>query len=193
MAEQQILLFGLLRLYDSVFFVTRKHKYDKLIYDLKQEHQHQTENLISLQNNINELKICDDNVKEFVTSHISLMQKMLEACYQAPKNVLGKEIKQIVQFQDKNKANWEKLYPYIDLQYNDIMKTTKHNYPQLNERDLLLLALTCMGYSCAQIAIIMGYSNATTIGGNRLRLARKMNLKSSLIDYISTFKSDGQK
>ena len=172
----------------ACYYYYKKHRYDNLINELKQEYQNQANNLISLHNSIKELKICDENLKDFITSHTTLMQKVLEACYQAPKNVLGKEIKQIVLFQDKNKNNWEKLYHYIDAQYNDIMKTTKQNYPHLHERDLLLLALSCMGYSCAQIAIIMGYSNATTIGGNRLRLAKKMNLKGSLIDYINTFK-----
>ena len=158
-----------------------------MINELKQEYQNQANNLISLHNSIKELKICDENLKDFITSHTTLMQKVLEACYQAPKNVLGKEIKQIVLFQDKNKNNWEKLYHYIDAQYNDIMKTTKQNYPQLNDKDLLLIALTCLGFSYIQIAIIMGYSNHTSISVLKKRLAIKMKLENSINDYISSF------
>ena len=118
-----------------------------------------------------------------------MMRKVIEACYHSPTNVLANEIKNIVEFQSKNKNNWDKLYVFIDKEFNGIMKYTQENHPQLNERDLLLLALTCMDYSCAQIAIIMGYANASTIGGNRQRLARKMKLSGSLNDYILQFKN----
>ncbi len=171
----------------ACYYYYKKHRYDNLINELKQEYQNQANNLISLHNSIKELKICDENLKDFITSHTTLMQKVLEACYQAPKNVLGKEIKQIVLFQDKNKNNWEKLYHYIDAQYNDIMKTTKQNYPQLNDKDLLLIALTCLGFSYIQIAIIMGYSNHTSISVLKKRLAIKMKLENSINDYISSF------
>ena len=68
------------------------------------------------------------------------------------------------------------------------MSYTKKNYPQLNDKELLLLALTTLGYSCAQMAIIMDYANATTIGGNRIRLAKKMGLNGTIKDYIQQFK-----
>ena len=49
---------------------------------------------------------------------------------------------------------------------------------------LLLLALTCMGYSYIQTAIIMGYSNATSVSVIKQRLAKKMGLDCSLNEYI---------
>ena len=115
------------------------------------------------------------------------MREMIEACYHAPRTVLSDDIQRIVKLQKGNKDSWEKLYNYIDIEYHHIMTETRRNYPQLNDRDLLLLALTCLGYSCAQIAIIFGYANASTIGGNRQRLAKKMGLSSTLNEYINKF------
>ena len=84
---------------------------------------------------------------------------------------------------------WERLYEYINMEYNNLISDTKKNYKNLKSKDILLLALTCLDYSCAQIAIITGYSNATSISGNRQRLARKMGLDCSLNDYIAKYKS----
>ena len=90
-------------------------------------------------------------------------------------------------FNEDNTEKWTRLYDYIDLEYNNIMTHTKENYPQLNDKDLLLIALSVLDFSCVQIAIIMGYNNASSIGVIRQRLAKKMLLKSSLKDYIGEF------
>ena len=96
----------------------------------------------------------------------------------------------MVHFQNNNQGLWEKMYAYIDIQYNHIMSHTRRNYPQLNERDLMLLALTTLDYSCSQIALIMGYSNATSISTIRQRIAKKMGITGTLIEYTQSFKQD---
>ena len=171
-----------------LFIYHRKHRYDQIIADIKQQYQDQMNDLAELQHNIDRLKISDKQLKSFVISHMKLFQDIIGACYHAPQSVLTKDIRRLVSLQDDNKDKWEKLYDYIDLDYNGIMSKTRQDFPQLRDKDLLLLALTVLGYSCAQIAIILGYSNATTIGGNRLRLAHKMNLDCSLNDYIQRFR-----
>jgi len=93
-------------------------------------------------------------------------------------------MKRIGKFQDNNKDNWVKLFDYIDLEHNNIMTRTRQNYPELNDRELLLLALTCMGFTYIQIAIIMGYSNATSVSVIKQRLVKKMGLDCSLNEYI---------
>ena len=79
------------------------------------------------------------------------------------------------------------LYDYIDDEYNGIMSKTRIRFPQLNQKDLLLIALTCLEFSYIQSAIIMGYSNHTSIGTLKHRLAEKMELDGSLNDYIHYF------
>lgn len=183
-----IALFVLTLLLLFIAFYKRKHKYDQLIRELKQEYHNQAEDEIKLQEHFKQVNTDDKDLNAFISSHINMMRKVIEASYHAPNNVLADEIKSIVKFQAKNKNNWDKLHVFIDKEFNGIMKHTKDCYPQLNEKELLLLALTCLDYSCAQIAIIMGYANASTIGGNRQRLARKMKLTGSLNDYILQFK-----
>ena len=98
---------------------------------------------------------------------------------------LVEKIKNLIQNQGRNKDLWLQLNDYIDMRYNNIMSRTMKNYPQLNERDQILLALSTLDFSCAQIAIIMGYANPTSIGVIRQRLAQKMGLDCTLMQYIS--------
>ena len=168
----------------ALLFYRRAHRYDKLVLELKDRSQSQINDLADLQGNINELKINDERLKAFITSHMGMMREMIEACYHEPNNRIAENMKRIVKFQDSNKDNWVKLYDYIDLEHNNIMTRTHENYPDLNDKDLLLLALTCMGYSYIHIAIIMGYSNATSVSVLKQRLAKKMGLGCSLNEYI---------
>ena len=172
-----LLLFALL-------FYRRSHRYDKLVLELKDQSQSQMQDLTGMQNSISELQINDERLKGFIASHMSMMRDIIEACYHEPNNRIAENMKRIVKFQDSNRDNWVKLYDYIDLEHNNIMTRTRENYPDLNDKDLLLLALTCMGYSYIHIAIIMGYSNATSVSVLKQRLAKKMGLDCSLNEYI---------
>ena len=172
-----LLLFALL-------FYLRSHRYDKLVIELKDQSQSQMQDLTGMQRSINELQINDERLKAFIASHMGMMSDIIEACYHEPNNRIAENMKRIVKFQDSNKDNWVKLYDYIDLEHNNIMTRTRENYPELNDKDLLLLALTCMGYSYIHIAIIMGYSNATSVSVIKQRLVKKMGLDCSLNEYI---------
>ena len=168
----------------ALLFYRRAHRYDRLIVELKDQSQSQMNDLTDLQGSISEMKINDERLKGFISSHMGMMREMIEACYHEPNNRIAENMKRIVKFQDSNKDNWAKLYDYIDMEHNNIMTRTRENYPQLNDRDLLLLALTCMGFSYIQTAIIMGYSNATSVSVIKQRLANKMGIDCSLNEYI---------
>ena len=174
----------LLLLLLALLFYRRAHRYDKLVLELKDQSRNQLQDLSGLQGSINELKINDERLKSFISSHMGMMREMIDACYHEPNNRIAENMKRIVKFQDSNRDNWVKLYDYIDMEHNNIMTRTREQYPQLNEKDLLLLALTCMGYSYIQTAIIMGYSNATSVSVIKQRLAKKMGLDCSLNEYI---------
>ena len=100
---------------------------------------------------------------------------------------MSKNIQKIVKYQETNRDAWINLFSYIDMENNDIMTETKKNFPQLEEKDMLMVALTSMGYSCAQIAIIMGYSSAAGIGTMRNRVAKKMGIDCTLVEYVDQF------
>ncbi len=169
----------------AVIHILRLKKYQQIISELKKESDTQINTLNQLQENINKLKIVDRPNKDFVDRQLELLRKITVACYYEPQNKLGKQLKDMLQFNEHNRQNWEGIYDYIDIEYNNIMSKTRIEYPLLNDRDLLLLALTCLGFSYIQIAIIMGYSNKTSIGTLKNRLATKMELDCSLNEYIS--------
>ena len=182
-----VLAVSLLLLALAALFYRRAHRYDKLVLELKDRSQSQIQDLSGLQDNLNELKINDERLKGFISSHMGMMREMIEACYHEPNNRIAENMKRIVKFQDSNRDNWVKLYDYIDMEHNNIMTSTREKYPQLNDRDLLLLALSCMGYSYIQTAIIMGYSNATSVSVIKQRLAKKMGIDCSLNEYIEQY------
>ena len=171
----------------ALLFYRRAHRYDRLVLELKDQSRSQLSDLTGMQQNINEMQIKDERLKGFITSHMDMMREMIDACYHEPNNRIAENMKRIVKFQDSNRENWEKLYDYIDMEHNNIMSRTREQYPQLNDKDLMLLALTCMGYSYIQTAIIMGYSNATSVSVIKQRLAKKMGLDGNLNEYIEKY------
>lgn len=173
----------------ACLYYRRGHRYDRLISELKEENENQLIDLETLQKNVNELKINDIELKEFISSHIDMMCRVLEECYHTPQGRLSKEIRKIVKYQDEKSGIWNKLYQYLDLQYNNIMSDTMKRFPQLTEKELLMIALTCMGYSCAQIAIVLDYSNSAGISTIRKRIAEKMGLDCLLGEYIDQYKT----
>ena len=170
----------------SFTFYHHKHRYDRIIKDIKQQSANQLNDLTILNDNIENLKIQDNQLKGFITSHLALMREMIETCYHSPQSKLTEQVKKIVQFQHDNEQKWTQLYHYIDAEYNNLISKTRDNYPQLNDKDLMLIALTSIGFSYIQIAIIMGYSNATSVSTIKQRLAQKMHLDGSLNDYINS-------
>jgi len=168
----------------------RKHHYDYLIKTIRQKNFDHLSDLSELRQRINELQIQDEQLKDFIISHNNMMREVIDACYHEPRNSFANRVKQIVKYQDENLSLWERLYDYLDIEYNNIMKRTTEDYPQLNDKDRLLIALTCLNFSYIEISMILGYSNATTIGGNKQRVAKKMKLTYSLNDYVKQFQTN---
>ena len=169
----------------SLYHYRRTHRYDHIIADFKQQSASQLNDLSVLKQNIDKLQIQDDQLKSFISNHLNMTSEMIEACYHEPKSKLSHQVKRIVEFQHDNEHRWIQLFHYIDAEYNQIISKTRKAYPQLHDRDLLLIALTCMRFSQIQIAIILGYANATSISTVKFRLAQKMGLDCPLNDYIN--------
>ena len=183
-----IAMLAVLALLLSVF--VKKYRYKKLATELSHSYLSQSNELTAHQEKIKALDIRDSELKDFITSNINMMREMIDECYSgANVKQLKNKIEEIVKFQQGKDSQWLKLFSYIDLEYGNIITTTRHNFPQLSEKDLMLLALTTLDCSCIQIATILGYSNITSVGPIRQRLAKKMNLDGSLMTYIQQFKT----
>jgi len=186
-----ILTIVLILLASLIFFIKRKKSYNKqlqqVIQMLDSSDQQRAEMESSLEN-LSKLNIKESKLKAFLDSYMSLTRNMMEECYHQPNLKQTKQIKEAIKFQSNNKDQWEELYGYIDLEYNNIISKTRNDYPQLNDKDLLLIALSIMNFSCIQIAIILGYSNQTSVGTIRKRICEKMQIEGTLNDYITHFK-----
>ena len=118
-----------------------------------------------------------------------LMRNVIEGCYRAPSHKLAHKFNEILQNQEENKEKWEKLYDYIDMRYNNILSDTVKRNPDLKDKDILLLALSTLNFSCIQIVMIMGYSNPSSVGIIKQRLAKKIGWDGTLAQYIATYVS----
>ena len=174
-----------------LIIIRRKKNYQNQIADLLntlKTSESQLEEMRQLQQNHNLLNIQDDKLKDFFNSYLKLMQDVVEECYHQPNQKHTQRIKDLINFQKSNKETWSRLYDYLDVEYNGIISHTRANYPSLKDKDLLLIAMTALDFSYIQMAMILGYSNATTISSTKLRLAQKMGLNESLNEYITRFK-----
>ncbi len=73
----------------SLIIYRNKHRYSQLIKDLMEESQNHVSDINTLRRNIDQLKIRDSQLKDFITSYIELMGDVTEACYHSPMNVLS--------------------------------------------------------------------------------------------------------
>ena len=76
----------------------KKHRYDRIISELKYESNNLTDNIIQLEKSNIELKISDQNLRKFILAHTAMLREVIEACYHAPRSSLLKDIEQIIKF-----------------------------------------------------------------------------------------------
>ena len=184
-------LFIFMSVIGIVLYFKRKNNHEKQILQMQRlldDSESQLANMKQSMNNLKMLNVKDSRLKDFIDSYMSLMRDFMEECYHQPNHKNTQRIKEVIKFQKDNRDKWEKLYGYIDLEFNDIITKTKSSFPHLNDKDLMLIALTTLNFSYIQTALVLGYANATTIGGNKQRLAKKMGLDCSLNEYINRFK-----
>ena len=174
--------------YLSISQWQKKRRMAKLILDLKQEYQTQLSNLKELEHLIELQNIQNSSIKEFIAAQMMLIREVVEECYHNPKTMLSRNIKNLVSYHKGEPDKWASLFRFIDIEHGNIMKHTSDKYPQLNDKELLLIALTTLDFSCAQIAIFFGFDRASSVGTARKRLANKMNIGMPLSEYIDKFK-----
>lgn len=183
----QVAVLCLIVIFAVLFIYYRRiHRYDGIIDSIKHHSAEQLQDLTLLKQRIENLIIKDEQLKSSLSSQLQLMKEMLDACYHSPDSILSKKVKTIFQYRHDMEKKWILLFDYIDAEKNGIISRTRASYPMLNDKDLLLIALISLDFSYIHIAIILGYSNATSVSTIKQRLAKKMHLNVSLNDYIDT-------
>ena len=149
----------------------------------------QIDELKQLQEKLRKYNINDNILKELLDTYMKMMNDVIEEIYRSGYSN-SQKLKQVVQFRSAKEENWTKLFGYLDMEYSNIISQTKANYPNLSNKDLLLIAMVTLDFSYVQMAMILGYNNATTMSSMKQRLAKKMGLESTLNEYIKQYKSD---
>ena len=185
-----LLISALVLLALSVYIFIKKHSYKILAIELSRSYESQYQELKELHEKIKAMDIRDGELKDFITSNIDMMREMIDECYHGASVLqIKQKIEKIVRYQKGKNTQWLKFFSYIDYKYGNIISITRNSFPHLDEKDLMLLALSTLDCSCIQIATILGYSNVSSIGPIRQRLAKKMKLDGPLNQYIQQFKS----
>ena len=164
----------------------RSERYRHIIDELQKESQQQLLRLDDMQHNFEKLKIKDNRIRQFVATQLNMLRDITANCYHEPHNKLGAQITSIVAFQNKNLHLWPQIYEYIDAEYNNIISETRKKFPDLTDKELLLIALCCLDFSYIQMAIILGYTNSTSVGTLKTRLSEKIGCP--INDYIAAYK-----
>ena len=175
-----------------VVSVWRKKNYQKQIAHLintLEASESQIDEMRQFEQNFKRLNIQDRKLKEFIESYMKLMQDVVEECYHQPNLKHTQRIKDLISFQKSNKETWSRLFDYLDMEYNGIISQTKADFPLLNGKDLLLIAMTTLGFSYIQMAMIFGYSDASSMSSAKIRLVKKMRIDCTLNEYVSRFKT----
>ena len=166
----------------------KQQKHIQLLEQYRKDAESQIKELKLLQQKLQQHDINDETLKELLNTHLKMMIDVVEECYHNGNETQLQRIRDIVQFQKQNKEKWTQLYGYLDMEFNGIISQTRSNYPSLGEKDLLLIAMLTLDFSYIQMAMILGYKNASTMSSTKLRLAKKMRLDISINEYINQFR-----
>lgn len=129
----------------------------------------------------------DSQLKVAVEQLIENVKYLTNASYQysdvpaAFMECFRKRVK-LTRFQD-NMLNNLKLI--LDTNYNNIITRLSAEYPILSNDELDFISLICYGFSFAAITVCMGYSNPNYVNNKKIRIAKKMQLKQPLRQYLN--------
>ena len=77
---------------------------------------------------------------------------------------------------------WAELRAYLDRKHNGIISTIAMN-PEVTEKDLRLIELSCCGFDYVEMAIILNYSPRYVLN-KRNSIARKLKLNTTLQEHL---------
>ena len=138
-------------------------------------------------------QISDKNsgIAHFVTSLVELIRMELQGSTDVTQKLsLDNQIRALIKH-TVNDNFWHELLILIDQRNNSII-TMASKHAGIKQSDLRFIALTCCGFSTAEIAFIMDYS-PKYISTKRRIIANKLGLKVPLESYLDRQKEQSSK
>lgn len=164
-----------------------------LFIGLISQHRHNSEKYLieTLKNDFNQYigKIKDENLA-FSSNQIELL-KTIEEKLNESKDI---RVIQSIFVPDSDNDIWKHLRNFADMAFNGIITYIERNYPEISDKDMRLIILSCCGFSDKSIKSILDYTNIKSIY-NRKRLLpiEKLNSDVNLMQFIQQFKAENDK
>lgn len=147
-----------------------------IIRELKSEKVNNHDSLLK------ELNEKESSIIQLVENLVTFMRTSMDTVEKDSPKVIKKRIRKSVQdVADEN--FWKELRTYLDINHNNIISNIAQN-KRINETDIRFIELVCCGFSYLEIAITLGYS-PNFVSNKRVRVTKKLNLKTSLQDYLT--------
>lgn len=124
----------------------------------------------------------EKKLQSIIERQIVVFQNLISTSYHNPTQ-LNKVLQDSFKLSDEGSDFWVELQYFVDENYNHIISKCKKMCPELNNTELNLIALMCCGFTYIEISICFGYSK-DYIAVKRQRIAKKMGLDTSLINFI---------
>ena len=129
----------------------------------------------------------ESRLKQVLGGQIEKIRELIELSHRlsGTPSVFMREFKEKMKITRLPDDFWKDLRFFVDSNYNNVITRVNKLYPELSEDELCIIGLMCCDFSYTEISICMGYSNIYSGNTKRARIAKKMNLKIPLKDYIN--------
>ncbi len=130
------------------------------------------------------IKQKSSQLSELVEYHIDVMRKLMHSKNVHSDSTFLKTVEKTIEKYKKDKRLFEELQKYIDIKYDNFITETKSKY-NISVSDMNLIILKMCDFDNVDICFILGLST-NTLYTKMSKLAKKMNLKTSLSKYLSS-------
>lgn len=112
-------------------------------------------------------------------NRLQSLQKILElaSSYEGNTDVFYEKIRKHLKIEgNKSGKALDDLFDITNLYYNDIIIYLQNHYPKLNQDDLALCCMVCLGFTPQQTRLIFNHTNSYSIYTKRSKLRSKLEL-----------------
>jgi hypothetical protein len=161
-----------------IYYIIESKRIRAIVREARSNHNHDIKSSV-----LQDKTVADSDVMDkFVKGLTILMQTAIEADSVKKQYFFEKKIRSVIaEIADNN--FWDYLRKYLDKRYDNLISNLAEN-SNINEKDIRFIELACCGFNYVEIAVALNY-NPKYISNKRRIIAKKLNLDTSLQDYLN--------
>lgn len=128
-------------------------------------------------------------LKEVLSSQIESLRSIIDLSYKysnRPEKFLD-QFRLKVENSRLPEGLWGNLRYFVDAKYNSVITRLSRQYTNLTDDELYIMGLLCCGFTYADIAVCMGYTNINYVNTKKSRIAKKMGIERPLSDWLADY------